>query len=260
MQSSKYGSKRDYERESSGRSSSSYLRDRDANTASPLMGSHSLNGGSYGSSGSSTRRGSVPPPDMDSPPRDHRSDRDRGGDSSRYSSSSYTQKMRDKDRDRDVYKKDKYFDKRDRRESEHRSTNHDRMDTTSSTAGRRSSKLALPSGGPQSSSGGTSSSRAGSLERDREPRGGDHESSSSRDRGGGIGGAGGGGGARIGDWSEHVSSSGKKYYYNCKTEVSQWEKPREWLLKEQRSGKDIAPPMMHRSVGEYRDKDRDRGK
>lgn len=35
-----------------------------------------------------------------------------------------------------------------------------------------------------------------------------------------------------GDWSEHVSSSGKKYYYNCKTEVSQWEKPREWLDKE----------------------------
>ncbi|XP_054274260.1 WW domain-containing adapter protein with coiled-coil homolog isoform X2 [Macrosteles quadrilineatus] len=34
---------------------------------------------------------------------------------------------------------------------------------------------------------------------------------------------------RVGDWSEHLSSSGKKYYYNCKTEVSQWEKPREWL-------------------------------
>lgn len=31
------------------------------------------------------------------------------------------------------------------------------------------------------------------------------------------------------DWSEHISSSGKKYYYNCKTEVSQWEKPKEWL-------------------------------
>lgn len=37
---------------------------------------------------------------------------------------------------------------------------------------------------------------------------------------------------RVGDWSEHVSSSGKKYYYNCKTEVSQWEKPREWLERE----------------------------
>lgn len=37
---------------------------------------------------------------------------------------------------------------------------------------------------------------------------------------------------RVGDWSEHLSSSGKKYYYNCKTEVSQWEKPREWIERE----------------------------
>ncbi len=37
---------------------------------------------------------------------------------------------------------------------------------------------------------------------------------------------------KVGDWSEHTSSSGKKYYYNCKTEVSQWEKPKEWLEKE----------------------------
>jgi len=33
----------------------------------------------------------------------------------------------------------------------------------------------------------------------------------------------------FGDWSEHKSSTGKRYYYNCNTEVSQWEKPREWL-------------------------------
>ncbi|KAJ8668177.1 hypothetical protein QAD02_009840 [Eretmocerus hayati] len=37
--------------------------------------------------------------------------------------------------------------------------------------------------------------------------------------------------ARFGDWSEHMSSSGKKYYYNCKTEVSQWERPREWIVR-----------------------------
>ncbi|CDQ90415.1 unnamed protein product [Oncorhynchus mykiss] len=36
------------------------------------------------------------------------------------------------------------------------------------------------------------------------------------------------------DWSEHISSSGKKYYYNCRTEVSQWEKPKDWLEREQR--------------------------
>ncbi|EDV26428.1 uncharacterized protein TRIADDRAFT_54408 [Trichoplax adhaerens] len=32
-----------------------------------------------------------------------------------------------------------------------------------------------------------------------------------------------------GDWSEHMSSSGRKYYYNCKTEVSKWEKPKDWI-------------------------------
>ncbi|KAA0718970.1 WW domain-containing adapter protein with coiled-coil [Triplophysa tibetana] len=36
------------------------------------------------------------------------------------------------------------------------------------------------------------------------------------------------------DWSEHISSSGKKYYYHCRTEVSQWEKPKEWLEREQK--------------------------
>jgi hypothetical protein len=38
----------------------------------------------------------------------------------------------------------------------------------------------------------------------------------------------------VGDWSEHLSSSGRKYYYNCKTEVSQWEKPKE-LIEWERS-------------------------
>ncbi|XP_071101234.1 WW domain-containing adapter protein with coiled-coil-like isoform X1 [Haliotis cracherodii] len=33
----------------------------------------------------------------------------------------------------------------------------------------------------------------------------------------------------FGDWSEHISSSKKRYYYNCRTEVSQWEKPKEWI-------------------------------
>ena len=32
-----------------------------------------------------------------------------------------------------------------------------------------------------------------------------------------------------GDWSEHISSSGKKYFYNCKTEQSQWEVPQDWV-------------------------------
>ncbi|XP_022099515.1 WW domain-containing adapter protein with coiled-coil-like [Acanthaster planci] len=38
--------------------------------------------------------------------------------------------------------------------------------------------------------------------------------------------------AKAGEWTEHTSSSGKKYYYNCRTEVSQWEKPKEWLERE----------------------------
>ncbi|XP_013787958.1 WW domain-containing adapter protein with coiled-coil homolog, partial [Limulus polyphemus] len=41
---------------------------------------------------------------------------------------------------------------------------------------------------------------------------------------------------QIADWSEHISSSGKKYYYNCKTEVSQWEKPKEWYEWEKKQG------------------------
>lgn len=51
-----------------------------------------------------------------------------------------------------------------------------------------------------------------------------------------------------------MSSSGKKYYYNSKTEVSQWEKPREWIERESRtSSKDS------RDRGDsHRDKDRDR--
>ncbi|XP_038047190.1 WW domain-containing adapter protein with coiled-coil-like [Patiria miniata] len=38
--------------------------------------------------------------------------------------------------------------------------------------------------------------------------------------------------AKAGEWTEHTSSSGKKYYYNCRTEVSQWEKPKEWMERE----------------------------
>eukprot|EP00081_Caenorhabditis_elegans_P014142 NP_493351.1 Uncharacterized protein CELE_Y40B1A.2 [Caenorhabditis elegans] len=29
-------------------------------------------------------------------------------------------------------------------------------------------------------------------------------------------------------WTEQMSSSGKMYYYNKKTEISQWDKPAEW--------------------------------
>ena len=57
--------------------------------------------------------------------------------------------------------------------------------------------------------------------------------------------------SRVGDWSEHVSSSGKKYYYNCKSEVSQWEKPSDWV--------DWDREREERDRERYRrDRDRDR--
>jgi len=60
--------------------------------------------------------------------------------------------------------------------------------------------------------------------RDNRDRGSDHRSSMSKKDSS----------PRVGDWSEHKSSSGKKYYYNCRSEVSQWDKPVEWLQYEQR--------------------------
>lgn len=265
-QNSKYASKRDYEREAS--RSGGYGRDRDN---SPAGGS--LNGNYKSIS-----------PDLDSP-RDRDRDRDRGdrdrdrdrggGGGDRYQYGGMG-KMRDKDRDRD-YKKDKYSDslrspkeKRSRtdRDTDHRS-NHDR-------------RLKLSVSEKRGGSSSNSDERERDRERDRRRRL-SRSKDRDRDRGvsgvgsgsgvnsgggsgagggsgsGGSAGAGGGGGGvaggdrvnRIGDWSEHVSSSGKKYYYNCKTEVSQWEKPREWIEKESR----IITKDQHR---EYRDKERER--
>ncbi|KAM6976509.1 WW domain-containing adapter protein with coiled-coil isoform 2-T2 [Aplochiton taeniatus] len=54
------------------------------------------------------------------------------------------------------------------------------------------------------------------------------------------------------DWSEHISSSGKKYYYNCRTEVSQWEKPKEWLEREQRQ-KEVTKTTVVNSFPKDRD-------
>lgn len=82
-----------------------------------------------------------------------------------------------------------------------------------------------------------SDKRSGSRERERDHRdrgnGSNNNSTSDRTSDGPL-------------WTEHLSSSGKKYYYNKNTEVSQWEKPKEWLEKER---------LQHR---EYRDKERDR--
>ncbi|XP_043285804.1 WW domain-containing adapter protein with coiled-coil isoform X2 [Venturia canescens] len=109
-------------------------------------------------------------------------------------------------------------DKRSResRDSEHR-TNHDRSGTE---------QILHPIKLSSNSSRDSSSQRKPA-----------HNSCQQDKRGDERGGGGGGGGgamertARFGDWSEHMSSSGKKYYYNCKTEVSQWERPREWIVR-----------------------------
>ncbi|KAF7270770.1 hypothetical protein GWI33_016276 [Rhynchophorus ferrugineus] len=139
----------------------------------------------------------------DSP--DSQSPRDR--DRSYQSKNSYLQKIREKERENRDYKmsRDKYSDcarspkdKRSR-ESDHR-TNSDRNDDKSILHPMKVSQIS----------------------RDRKPLHNNCvDKRDDRDRV-----------TKIGDWSEHMSSSGKKYYYNCKTEVSQWEKPREWIERE----------------------------
>ncbi|XP_014291451.1 WW domain-containing adapter protein with coiled-coil homolog isoform X1 [Halyomorpha halys] len=142
-------------------------------------------------------------PECDSP-------RDRG--SSYHSKSLYVSKSREKEREnRDYKNREKYSDcvsrspkekrMRESRETEHR-TNHDRNSTEKNDS--HSLKLS------QNSSRETSQRKINSTCQ--------QEKREDRDRV-----------VRCGDWSEHLSSSGKKYYYNCKTEVSQWEKPREWM-------------------------------
>lgn len=123
LQNSKY--KRDYEREAS--RSSSYLRDRDSSPSGGAgSGNSSLNNGNALSDQvyypqretSSTQNIMAQPPDnlsgnnsyrfaspdLDSPPRENRyRDSDR--------CTSFVMRMRDKERDRDSYKKDKYIGK-----------------------------------------------------------------------------------------------------------------------------------------------------
>ncbi|CAI5438297.1 unnamed protein product [Caenorhabditis angaria] len=62
----------------------------------------------------------------------------------------------------------------------------------------------------------------------------------------------------FGNWAEQKSSSGKIYYYNKHTEVSQWEKPQDWKDYDAKGEQDrivpekqtfqstpVPPPMMH---------------
>ncbi|CAH1963999.1 unnamed protein product [Acanthoscelides obtectus] len=178
--------------------------------AHPYQSSKYSSSKSYGSSSDRYERIRESPNGnyrSDSP--DSQSPRDR--DRSYQSKSSYLQKIREKERENRDYKvardsRDKYLDctrspkdKRSR-ESEHRS-NSDRGDEKGVLHPIKVSQISS---------------------RDRKPMHNNCvDKRDDRDRV-----------TRVGDWSEHVSSSGKKYYYNCKTEVSQWEKPREWVERE----------------------------
>ncbi|KAL3275466.1 hypothetical protein HHI36_020226 [Cryptolaemus montrouzieri] len=189
--------------------------------AHPYQSSKYSSSKSYGSSSDRYERLRDSPNGnyrSDSP--DSQSPRDR--DRSYQSKNSYLQKIREKERENRDYKssRDKYSDcarspkEKRSRDSEHRSTN-DRNDEKS---------ILHPIKVTQNSS------------RDRKPM--HNNCVDKRDERDRV--------ARVGDWTEHVSSSGKKYYYNCKTEVSQWEKPREWIERER-----------DRFRGRERERDRD---
>lgn len=155
---------------------------------------------------------SYPSPGRGSPSRD----RSYSSKSSYHSQKSH----RDKERDSRDYKSrnsDKYSDysrsPKDRRSRDEYRTNHDRISPekmvvhsvkwSNSRDSRESGQRKVVHSSCQSSS---------SNSNNRESRSGGSSSVT-----------------KVGDWSEHTSSSGKKYYYNCKTEVSQWDQPREWL-------------------------------
>lgn len=62
----------------------------------------------------------------------------------------------------------------------------------------------------------------------------------------------------VGDWTEHYSSSGKRYFFNVKTEKSQWEKPKEWIEWENRklsSSHRFRPSSHDRSLSRERIRD-----
>uniref|UniRef100_A0A1A9UUH0 Uncharacterized protein n=1 Tax=Glossina austeni TaxID=7395 RepID=A0A1A9UUH0_GLOAU len=273
-QSSKYNSKRDYERDRS-----SNYRDRDISPAGSVCGGGS-SGGALNNGNSSSYRSQSPEIDSPSSRGGHsnshdirdRGDHRGGGGLCGGDRFSYIQKMRD--RDRDIYKKDKYSDKRDRRggdrDSDSHRSNHDRIDRRGAGSGGSSgAKLCTSSSGGDKRSGSDDRERDRDRERERDLRDSKRERDSlrerdrdrererererdrsarsddrDRERGSGGGNSGerserGERVARCGDWSEH-------------TEVSQWEKPKEWIERERNLARD-----QHREK-DYRDKERER--
>uniref|UniRef100_A0A914C1R8 WW domain-containing protein n=1 Tax=Acrobeloides nanus TaxID=290746 RepID=A0A914C1R8_9BILA len=56
----------------------------------------------------------------------------------------------------------------------------------------------------------------------------------------------------FGPWSEQTSSSGKRYYYNRETEISQWEKPPEWREYERALAENALTPTTSVNIGNNR--------
>lgn len=50
------------------------------------------------------------------------------------------------------------------------------------------------------------------------------------------------------DWSEHTCPDGDKYYYNCETRESRWDKPEEFALFEQQSQKQKKPQSSSQTL------------
>ncbi|VVC96960.1 unnamed protein product [Leptidea sinapis] len=109
---------------------------------------------------------------------------------------SYVQKTSDKERDRDYKTRNKYTEVRSPKEKRIKESEREKINYERCEAEKKSRISGMNSSVNSSSKYYKRSATTSSV-----PSGG--------------------------EWSEHISSSGKKYYYNSELEVSQWEKPKE---------------------------------
>merc|ERR1719464_919348 len=173
-------------------------------------------------------------------PRDQRSERSLGGGGGgKYPRD--RDRQRERERERDAYYKYNRGSNRDSRDGRNRDRSPKDRKSWQDHRGGRHQVQDRGGGGVRLDERGQDRG----LERDRDrldSRDSGHQSSGSAGSSATL--------RSVGDWSEHTSSSGKKYYYNCVSEVSQWEKPRDWLeFERQRSNamfNNKMPPMLDR--------------
>lgn len=132
-----------------------------------------------------------------------------------YHKSSYSQRLKERDKDRERYSRDS-----SKSPTKERSKPTSGSSSSAGGSGRRDHPHASSSSSHRSAENNDSADHRSNHERTSNT---DDKEKERR--------------LQVGDWSEHISSSGKKYYYNCKTEVSQWEKPKEWMEWEKQQGK-----------------------